>query len=144
MASYKDLLEKNKPSFLEQVSKIPSIEFIEFFDITAVSWINKIVDFELISHLPMKDTPDDEVIKWVKDILVSKNIQGVYIFTFQDYDRVWPRPWAKVKLSKDYDWVGPMWELGRGFYFLSLNLDFYLRITISEGSYEAQIAVLNL
>src|SRR5690348_761341 len=119
MATYGELLEKNKPSFLEQVSKTPSIEFIEFFDIAAVPWLKEIDDFELISHLPMSGAGDEQVIKWIKDILISKNIQDVFIFTFLDYDCMWPRPWAKVKLSQDYDWVAPLWKLGRGFYFLS-------------------------
>jgi hypothetical protein len=144
MNAYRDLLEKNKPIFLEQVSKTPSIEFIEFFDIAAASWINEIDDFELISRLSMSGAVDEQAIKWVKDILISKNIQDVYIFTFHDYNNLWPRPWAKVKLSQDYAWVAPLWKLGRGLYFLSSNLDFYLHIAISEGSYEANMKVNGL
>ena len=136
---YDALMAKRKQKFVETISHVPSITFYDFIEFdTQIMQAFTNAEPQIIDKRHW-NTPNNEVIDWTKQVLAEQNVVGDYLFTFNDYEISWPSPMAKVYLDASYDWVEPLWNAGRGFYFQNMERTKSLGIHMHEGNWEAEL-----
>ncbi|MEP7284844.1 MAG: hypothetical protein ABI947_03640 [Chloroflexota bacterium] len=131
--------ENAKKAYLEVLSTIPGVRFIEFIHVGfgPPGRASALSPTKLLGRISIK-APAEEIISWMRNILILCRIEGIFIFKFFDYYHQAIPPWAKVHFSNNYEWIDKLYFDGRALSFLSEDGMFLLIFSDREGYYEAE------
>jgi hypothetical protein len=110
--------------------------------------IRKIIEFRVLNspmylfpgqNTLLHDSLGEEIdeIEWIKRVLTVEKIYGEFYLMYNGWDSGEQpdvqRPWVKVDLSPQFEWVEPLWKIGEALYFIPADTSYFFEVISDEG-----------